>query len=82
MALLSRHGVPADKVYVFVANAEELALYKDALGDSWPNVVEGEPTLWRRRNFIANYFEEGRDIISLDDDVENFIELSKKKKET
>lgn len=52
---------------LFVANQEEYDLYP------YPNKVIGELGIVQQRNFITNYFDEGEIIVSLDDDITEFI---------
>lgn len=75
LALLARHSIPVDNVYIFVADDAERQRYVAQLGDRWPNIVVGKPTLWRQRNFITQYFDEGSHVLSLDDDVEEIFRL-------
>eukprot|EP00746_Dinoflagellata_sp_MGD_P001205 gnl/MRDRNA2_/MRDRNA2_102244_c0_seq1.p1 gnl/MRDRNA2_/MRDRNA2_102244_c0~~gnl/MRDRNA2_/MRDRNA2_102244_c0_seq1.p1 ORF type:complete len:484 (-),score=67.95 gnl/MRDRNA2_/MRDRNA2_102244_c0_seq1:187-1638(-) len=75
LALLKKHCIPESCVYIFVANEHEHTRYAAALGDRWPNLIVGVPSLWRQRNFITNYFPEGLHIVSLDDDVEEIYRV-------
>jgi len=76
LSLLERQGLPPGRVFIFVANESERMRYASRLGAKWPNIVVGVPTLWRQRNFITNYFEEGAHVISMDDDVEDLYRLA------
>jgi len=73
--LLDRHKVPRERVFIFVADMAERERYAAELGACWPNLIIGVPTLWRQRNFITNYFDEGSHVISMDDDVEELYRL-------
>ena len=75
LALLDRHGVPRESVFIFVANAEERTSYSTQLGRAWPNIVVGVPTLWRQRNFIMRFFPPGTHVLSMDDDVEDIYRV-------
>ena len=64
LSLLRQQGIPAHRVYIFVADAEEYEKYHRAIGRDWPNIVIGVRTLWRQRNFITEFFKEGTHIVS------------------
>jgi len=68
--MLKEGGVPTDKVYLFVANEEQKALYKEHTDKSlYGHIVVGVKGLLPQRNFINNYFPEGKHIVQFDDDV-------------
>ncbi|CAE6972893.1 ppsA [Symbiodinium sp. CCMP2592] len=71
LAVLQRHSIPKDRVYIFVASESQYAVYRSALSQEWQNIVIGVPTLWNQRNFITKFFAEGTHILSMDDDVED-----------
>ena len=68
-------------VYVFVANADELLHYQNALKD-YPqlHVVKGVLGITNQRNFIRLYFPPKTNIVSIDDDVEYLMKLEKNEK--
>jgi len=57
-------------VDVFVADKEEKLVYEKSLEGLGVNIILGVPTLMAQRNFITNYYEEGKFILNIDDDVE------------
>jgi hypothetical protein len=66
-------GVNKNRIYLFVANQEQYRLYEDAIPKSmYKAIVVGKKGITNQRIFIANYFEEGQYVISMDDDVEEF----------
>lgn len=67
-------GIPQDAVYVFVVREQE-ALYRDALSADFPDVhvVVGPLGLHHMRNFIAAFFDEGVEILQMDDDIEDLL---------
>ena len=73
LALLEEQEIPKHRVYIFVATPSEYAVYREALGEDWPNIVIGQPSLWRQRNFIMDWFKEGTHIVSMDDDLEGLF---------
>lgn len=84
LALMTRHCISPQQVYIFVASSDQQERYRKELGSQWPHIVVGVPTLWRQRNFITNFFAEGSHVVSLDDDVEEFFRMrgDPKKKDT
>ena len=65
-------------VSLFIPNdlpEEEHAIYSAALGTEWPNIIVGQLTLWKQRNFITKHFPEGTHIVSMDDDVDGIYQL-------
>jgi hypothetical protein len=66
-------GVSKTRIYLFVANQEQCRLYEQAIPKSmYKAIVIGKKGIANQRIFIANYFEEGQYVISMDDDVEEF----------
>ena len=66
-------GVNKNRIYLFVANHEQYRFYEDAIPKSmYKAIIIGKKGITNQRIFIANYFEEGQYVISMDDDVEEF----------
>jgi hypothetical protein len=64
-------SVPPEKIFIFVADAEDYNKYKKNVDKSLYNkLVIGKKGLVPQREFITNYFNEGQYIISLDDDID------------
>ena len=76
LALLHRHGIPATKINVFVANQEQHDLYK-AKVPAWlyGKLVIGVIGLRNQRNFIMDYYPDGTHIVQMDDDLDKIMEL-------
>jgi hypothetical protein len=76
LALLHRHGIPATKINVFVANQKQHDLYK-AKVPSWlyGKLVIGVIGLRNQRNFIMDYYPDGAHIVQMDDDLDKIMEL-------
>jgi hypothetical protein len=70
--LLNNYKIPDEDIYIFVA-PEEYQLYLDAFPTY--NVVQGRLGLCNQRNYITSYFEEGEELVCLDDDVEELLVL-------
>jgi hypothetical protein len=76
LALLHRHGIPASKITIFVANKEQHDLYKTKIpADMYGNIVVGVLGLKNQRNFIMEYYPEGARIVQMDDDLDKIMEL-------
>jgi len=80
LALLKEYGIPKSKIYVFVANEEQKALYEAGVGGDVGHIIVGIKGLTQVRNFIFDYFPKGQQIVSFDDDVRGFIEYDVTKK--
>ena len=75
---LKKGGVPAKCVHIFVANETERNAYAYAVGNSVPyKIIVGVKGITEQRKFITRYFAEGTHIVSMDDDVEKFLRLSR-----
>ena len=76
LATLKYHKVPADRIYLFVANEEQKAAYEAVLEKSdVAHIVVGIKGLPEIRNFIFDFFPKGTPLVSLDDDVRGFVRL-------
>lgn len=81
LAVLKEYNIPAEKIYVFVANEEQEKLYKEGIDKKdVGHIVVGIKGLPEVRNFIFDYFPKGKALVSFDDDVRGFIELDEKSK--
>ena len=74
LAVLQEYKIPKSKIYVFVANKEQEALYKE-ISDSVGHIVVGVKGLAEVRNFIFDYFPKGKRLVFMDDDVRSLIEF-------
>ena len=90
---LKKGGVPAKCVHIFVANETERNAYSDAVGsaiasatpsntfsvpsNTFVKIIVGVKGITEQRKFITRYFAEGTHIVSMDDDVEKFLRLSR-----
>jgi hypothetical protein len=63
--------IPLEQIYIFVANDQEYDNYKTVLPDY--QIVVGEEGLVNQRNFISKYFPIDTKIVSIDDDIQEFI---------
>ena len=71
LSILDRYGIAPEKVTVFVADDEELGMYRDSLkGHKYgENIVKGVPTIGEQRNWIERHYSEGTRLVMLDDDI-------------
>jgi hypothetical protein len=81
LAVLAKYKIPAKKIYIFVANKEEEAVYKAGLEPGTYNkIVVGVPKIGPQRMFIMRHFPVGKPLVQIDDDVSSFIEYDAKAK--
>jgi hypothetical protein len=77
LALLHRYKIPTKKIIIFVANKEQYDLYKEKVPEFlYGGLVIGHLGLKNQRNFIMNYYPEGKHIVQMDDDINKIMELS------
>lgn len=77
---LKKGNVPAKCIYIFVANDAERDAYANAIPSTlFKQIVVGSQSLGitNQRKFITRYFAEGTRVVSMDDDVEKFLRLSR-----
>jgi len=73
LKVLDEGGVPKSKITIFLANKDELKDYKQKIKGY--KFVVGVKGLGNQRNFISDYYPEGKYIISMDDDIEKVIDI-------
>jgi hypothetical protein len=70
LTTLKEHHIPAKKIYVYVANKEEYDEYVQILDKTKYNkLIIGVKGIVPQRQFIKDYWPEGKHIVSFDDDV-------------
>jgi hypothetical protein len=69
LATLQKGGVPADRIHVFVANAEEKEAYDSVDKSLYGTMTIGVPGLAAQREFIQRHFPKGQYIVFMDDDI-------------
>jgi len=75
LPLLQKHNFDFDSVFVFVSKSELEKYF--LIQKKWGfNLVEGKAGILNMRNYIIEYFEEGDQIVEIDDDVKDIIDLS------
>jgi hypothetical protein len=77
LALLNRHGIDPSNITIFVANKEQEEIYKKKVPSNlYGNIIVGKIGLKEQRNFIMDYYPEGKHIVQMDDDLEKIVELT------
>ena len=75
---LKRGKVDKKRIYVFVASKTEEKLYREKMDpDTYHKIVVGKKGLVPQRRYISQYFPDGKKIVSMDDDVQNMIQLKR-----
>jgi hypothetical protein len=80
LRVLQEYNIPKSKIYVFVANEEQKALYEEGVGKDVGHIVVGIKGLAEVRNFIFSYFPKGQKLVCMDDDIRGLIEFDASKK--
>ena len=76
LALLNHHKIDPSLITIFVANAEEYAIYKDKIPSHlYGKIVIGEKGLKNQRNFISRHYPEGTFVVEFDDDLSKIVQL-------
>jgi len=83
LATLHKHSIDPALIYVYVANQEEYAIYKEILSPVLYNsLIVGKEGLVPQRQFISEQWDHGKHIVFFDDDIESInISLSPRFKE-
>ena len=74
LAFLLNHGFARDMITIFVANEDELGLYKSVV----PNdiaIVVGRAGINHQRHFIESYYPPGTNVLCCDDDISRIKKL-------
>jgi len=75
---LKKGKVDKKHIYVFVANKTEEKLYREKMDpNTYHKIVVGKKGIGPQRIYISQYFPEKTKIVSLDDDVQNMIQLKR-----
>jgi hypothetical protein len=72
LALLNSYGIPNSDVDVWLADEEQLSLYRAEFPLDAPNFIVGVPGIGAQRNHIEQYYDEGSRVLMLDDDLTAF----------
>jgi hypothetical protein len=69
LPMLKSYNIEDDEIDIFVGNVEEYEIYKEAL-DNDINIIVGEVGMSNIRMFMSCYYNEGEEIVYIDDDIE------------
>jgi hypothetical protein len=70
LQILIDHGINPNIVYIFVADEEQLNIYRDVLPKEYKDrLVVAVAGMMNVRNFITDYFQEDDKLFNLDDDI-------------
>jgi hypothetical protein len=76
LTTLEKNQIPANKIYVYVANQEEYQRYKETLDpDLYHKLIVGKKGLVQQRDFIMAHWPKEKWIVFMDDDLAK-IDLS------
>jgi len=65
-----------NNIYIFVANKDEYDNYKKEIPkELYGKIIVGNLGITNQRIFIKNYFKEGENIVSIDDDIEGLYKM-------
>lgn len=76
---LKRGLIDPSKIFIFVADTEQLDKYGFVPKELYNEIIVGELGINNQRKFITNYFPENQYIVSIDDDVDSLCMLKDKK---
>jgi hypothetical protein len=77
LAALDDHHIDPARITIFVANDQQKDLYEQKISkDLYGKIVVGVKGLANVRNFITEYYPLGTEVVSLDDDISNFMQLN------
>jgi hypothetical protein len=75
LALLKRHHISSKQIYIFVANEDEKLDYETIIPNTdYHKIIIGVKGLHHQRNFISSYFQPGKLIVEMDDDLKEIYE--------
>lgn len=77
LTLLKAYRIPTEKITIFLANDEQLDIYKRILHkETYGKLVVGIKGLMNVRNFISDYYPIGTPLVCFDDDLKGFLEYT------
>jgi len=76
LKFLLSHNIDMNKVYIFAhpSSYDQYKIIEDKI--KGVKVIESKGGIMNSRNYITEYFEEGTKIVSIDDDIEDLIDLN------
>jgi hypothetical protein len=80
LSTLQSGHVSSKNIYIFLANEEEKKKYEAVIPKNlYHKMVVGKLGITNQRQFISRYFPEGKNIVSLDDDIEGLFRRKSEK---
>jgi len=76
LTTLLKGGIDPKHIHIFVANQTEKKKYESLPREKYGEIIVGKLGITNQRKFIKNYFKEGTEVVSIDDDVEGIYKLS------
>jgi hypothetical protein len=81
LKFLKVKNIPSENIFIFVADEEEKEIYNQSIcKDDYNKIVVGVKGILNQRHFIIDYFNEGKYIVSIDDDIDDIKELTEDNK--
>jgi hypothetical protein len=74
LPLLLKCKVSPHRIFIFVADKEEEAKYREAVPkEDYHRLIVGKKGISYQRNFIIDYFPNGKEIVFMDDDISQVV---------
>ena len=78
LKVLEEYQIKPELIYIFVANKTEQKEYIKELPKKYhKQIIVGIKKLYKQRNFITNYFNQGQYIVFMDDDIRKINQLTR-----
>jgi len=75
LPMLKSYYIEDEEIDIFVGNIEEYENYKEAIDNDNINIIVGEVGIDNIRMFMSCYYNEGEEIVYIDDDIEKIERL-------
>ena len=77
LKVLMDYKMNPKKIDIFVADAEQKKVYEETLPKgSYSKIIVGKPGIKNIRNFMPNYYPQGKHIFYMDDDISHIYECT------
>jgi len=75
LKVLQEYKMDPHKIDIFVANEDQKKVYESAIPKSaYARLIVGKPGIKNIRNFMPNYYPEGKHVFYMDDDISHIYE--------
>lgn len=79
LSVLQSYKMPPSKIDIFVADADQQKVYESAIPrKAYSKIIVGKPGIKNIRNFMPNYYPQGKYIFYMDDDISHIYECINK----